>query len=681
LSADPPPNPVDQKPTAIERSATRPSSNPGPRAGISPRAALGIALFGLAWAGVLAFNLVPQLRGDYGWRWPYEVPLQPFRLLPLVAGLAVYVLGARHLVRRRRAAWLLVWVIAASASLPIASIYVSASPFVKIQGITTGGVAGGWHYASIEITDLGTTLRDWPRFMERSTRFSSHMGISPPGIVVIYYAADRLLEHFPLLARSLARPLRAVQCHNMRLMGYSNGELASAWLGMAMPLWAALTVLPMFFLGQRLFGERAARWGAIWWPLVPSLLMFAPSPYTFFPFLAVSAVALFTEGLYRQRVGWALASGVLLSLSSFLTFAFLPLFFLAGLFALGVCFLGAQRPPEGPTRPFPWSRLLCLGLAFTLGMASVWVIYHIFTGVPVWAVLRASMGRHVRLSRPYLPWLILHPYDYVIFTGWPLAILAGVAVGRAFRKLRVRAPLFGGEVLALATATTLAALDLSGIMRGESGRILLFFTPLLLLVAGSALRGDGPPERDTAGWLITISQVVVLVIMVAFLRVIDSEFSRLPPVSPPRLAVASPMPELPSGALFDGALRLQGFSGAVRKGSEAGPVLDLWLRWESVGQVDRAYYLSLIPVAPNGRVADRAFLVQPFSALYPTTCWLPRSGPIHEHIEVPLFAGGGDGAWWLSLALIDGRSGVKVAVVLPDGSRDDQTGLGPLLSR
>jgi len=108
------------------------------------------------------------LRGDYGWRWPYEVPLQPFRLLPLVAGLAVYVLGARHLVRRRRAAWLLVWVIAASACLPIASIYVSASPFVKIQGITTGGVAGGWHYASIEITDLGTTLRDWPRFMERS---------------------------------------------------------------------------------------------------------------------------------------------------------------------------------------------------------------------------------------------------------------------------------------------------------------------------------------------------------------------------------------------------------------------------------------------------------------------------------------------------------------------------------
>ncbi|MGH2592566.1 MAG: hypothetical protein ACRDGG_03550, partial [Anaerolineae bacterium] len=58
-------------------------------------------------------------------------------------------------------------------------------------------------------------------------------------------------------------------------------------------------------------------------------------------------------------------------------------------------------------------------------------------------------------------------------------------------------------------------------------------------------------------------------------------------------------------------------------------------------------------------------------------CWLPESGLIRERVEVPLFEGGGEGEWWISLSLVDGDTRQRLGVVTPDGSHSDQVGLGP----
>jgi hypothetical protein len=239
-------------------------------------------------------------------------------------------------------------------------------------------------------------------------------------------------------------------------------------------------------------------------------------------------------------------------------------------------------------------------------------------------------------------------------------------------------PLSDGDVLAIAVLATLFILDVSGVMRGESGRLLLFLTPFVLPVAASVLM-TGQSSRP--GWILTAGQVVTALVMIAFLRVMVSEFKELPPAAPPVVAQTLPAARIPSGAVFGDAFRLTAFSGAIkRKPDSSGQMqsdLILWLEWESSKQVDRPQVLSLTPITPDGRAAADAVLRQLLDGAYQTTCWLPRSGPIQDRMEISLPEASGEGGWWISVSMADMETGVKMKVVGPDGVRDDQVRLGP----
>ena len=70
----------------------------GLRAYLSRRA-VWIALLSLIWAVLLAFNVIPPLRGHYGWRWPYGPVLDLSRITPFVVGVMIYVPVALRLLR------------------------------------------------------------------------------------------------------------------------------------------------------------------------------------------------------------------------------------------------------------------------------------------------------------------------------------------------------------------------------------------------------------------------------------------------------------------------------------------------------------------------------------------------------------------------------------------------------
>jgi hypothetical protein len=288
------------------------------------------------------------------------------------------------------------------------------------------------------------------------------------------------------------------------------------------------------------------------------------------------------------------------------------------------------------------------------------------------------MGAHLALDRPYWPWLFLHVYDYGMFTGWPLVILAGLGMWRVWVKVRLRQPLSDGDVLAIAVLATLFAIDLSGAMRGESGRILLFLTPFVLPLAASVLMTERSGGSD---WIITAGQVVTALVMIAFLRVMGSEFKELPPAAPPAVAQTLPAAKLPSGAVFGDAFHLMAFSGAIKgqpdSNGQGQSTLVLWLEWESSQQVDRPQVLSLTPITPDGRTAGDAVLRQPLDGGYQTTCWLPRSGLIRDRMKISFPEPSQEGSWWVSLSMADMETGEKMKVVGPNGERDDQVRLGP----
>src|SRR5258708_18314990 len=111
------------------------------------------------WCLVLALDLIPGLRGDFGWRWPYATP-DWLRLLPTVVCLLVYVVIAYRL---KDATAIQVWAFSGAVILPIACLALLGDPAYLLVTRTLSGLASGAHLAGTEIKDLSATLRDWPQ--------------------------------------------------------------------------------------------------------------------------------------------------------------------------------------------------------------------------------------------------------------------------------------------------------------------------------------------------------------------------------------------------------------------------------------------------------------------------------------------------------------------------------------
>lgn len=629
------------------------------------RFTLGIVCVCVVWLALLVFDLAPALRGV----WPYAWPTHPAPLGWLGLTLSVYLGGAVWWARRPTANALLGWAMAGQVALTLASLALTTDPWFKLASVTVSGVATGWHYGSTTITDVVDTLRHWPAFMEQSAHYSTHLSIGPPGAVLIYFVTTQSLNAWPALAAGLAQPLRAALCLNPRLANYTDAQLASAWLGILMPVWSSLTVFPLYQLGRRWFSETAARWSVIWWPLIPGLLLFSPTLNTALPLLTTLTLVIFLEGLARDRVGLCLLAGGILSVTTFISFAVLPIIVLLG------CFLGlmAITSPEGVMRAGrPFMRV---GMSFGAGLASVWVLAGLTIGLTPFGIAAQSAQTHLGLEYAYWPWLAFHTNDYLMFVGWPLVILFAVAVAQHWARGWVTRPLSFSSALIGATLITFGALIGSGILRGETGRILQFFTPLVLLGAADALETAMFSMRQR--WALTLTQGVLVLGIAAVLRVVDTEFNRQAWAAPPS-PVSLPASVYLSGAVFDEALRLESFSGQVEltTSSEAQATLVLWLNWQASHTPQRAYTQAILPVNPHGEGVGSALLYQPFEGHFATTCWRPAQGIIQQRLEVPLPATT-PGAWWVSLTLLDPEGAHTAEAVLPNGERGQQVGLGP----
>src|SRR5438105_3907121 len=97
-----------------------------------------IALVALAliWCVLLALNVIPELRGDFGWRWPYELP-QWARLVPLIISLIVYI-GLAQRLADGRAIQALAFL--GAVLLPVACLFVLGDPLYLLITRTLSGL-------------------------------------------------------------------------------------------------------------------------------------------------------------------------------------------------------------------------------------------------------------------------------------------------------------------------------------------------------------------------------------------------------------------------------------------------------------------------------------------------------------------------------------------------------------
>jgi hypothetical protein len=221
-------------------------------------------------------------------------------------------------------------------------------------------------------------------------------------------------------------------------------------------------------------------------------------------------------------------------------------------------------------------------------------------------------------------------------------------------------------------ALTLLIVVLSGTARGETGRLWLFFMPIVLVAAAPVLLKL--PFHLRFGLL--AGQIIWLLALFAVMPTIGTGLTPAPAYE----EVAFP----PGGSTvttttadFAALLRLEGYSAAYDESDNA---LVVDLHWTPQEQIAAPYFFSALLVAPAGDVLP-AIDWQPFDYQYPTTCWHDVDGPLVDRISLPLAEVDQFGDYWMSLAVFelspDGEA-LRLPVTMPDGTVDNQIGLGPL---
>ncbi len=604
--------------------------------------------FTLIFSLVFVLDLYPGLRGGGGWQWPLLRPQHITPVLILAGLLLVYVTGA---VAIRRAAHAVSWAVLGGVALALAVTSIQGDPFFHVFTRTVSPVQTGASALAVRIMardGLHATLARWPEVMREALDLNLiHFTTSPPGQPLVHHALAKAFDAVPI-AQGISLPLRLYQCADVQVMKYTRGELVSAGVGMLMPLWAALAVIPLYFVLRDLSGSPdVARRGVLWFPLVPSVLLFAPVWNTLYPLLVVLAFALLVRGLMRRRMAGVLLAGGVMSVMTFLNFAALPVLLLFGVFTLGYWYFVARAENDHPA--FLWT--VRAGVWFGLGLLSVWAVFFAASGVSPLDILRVTFTSHSALvQRNDLEWLLLHPYDVALFMGLPLAALAVWGMVMASRRAAPTAL----DIAAISTALMIIGVNLVGLVQGENGRILAYYAPFLIIAAARLL------ERQHVGLLGT--QAVMVLVMAATLHTVPLDLN--PQQFTPRddiAALGDALPFIPADARFTSAA----YSGAFTLGSyrfvadPSAQAITFEFAWEGQVPTERPYQFEMIARAENeidGEIAAPPFIWTAQGGSYPPTCW--RAGQrVRDTVVLPLPPVSMPVIWDVELRARDARTG------------------------
>ncbi|MCS7087087.1 MAG: hypothetical protein NZL91_00070 [Thermoflexales bacterium] len=466
---------------------------------------------------------------------------------------------------------------------------------------TFGWDTGGYWTVGAFVEDV----RDFVgRYAERAPSYPVHQMRHPPGLSLIFTAGAWLFRLLPPeWSEVAASPLRAHSCHSLRSVASPAPIVAAAWFGSAVEIMSAMLVaVPLFAWLRRLQDERAAAWAVGLYGLTPGLSLWV-SQFDRGVALATPVVLYLVERLIReQKLRFAWWAGVAFSLATFVTFGAVPIALIALVYAVVRLFQHVQRSQLLALR----TRIVAAVILSALGAASVWVAVWAWSGLDPFALFRVVFESHLGIEFPYWPFVFWHPWDHVTMAGIPLV---GLILARGWRGTALP--------ITLAYWLTLAVLSLAHVARAETGRVWLYFNPMV--VAGAALILPAFASRGVA-----LGALALLVLHTAtqgtLLRPLLS-FS-IPPQEYPYIEIPSEATRVDARFTATGAIALRAYTLTP---APAGGEGSITLYWERVSDapIDTAYK-AFIHVATDDRDQERVAQhdEMPVRSRYPTTCWL-----------------------------------------------------------
>jgi hypothetical protein len=441
------------------------------------------AALALVVASVLLWVLVrsdaaPWLRGPAPyppeWQWGYEPkPLARAWPAALCAAAAVLALWASL-----RPAWRVALAIVLGWGFQLALLHVE--PGGARAELVRRTVSGSFTSylkvaASAPARDPAAFLARHAEILPSLRRSARHAATHPPGPVLVFRGLIAACDRLPSLTAAVASFVRMDP--GSLDPPVSASAMAAAFLGASLlGIAGAAAAWPAAALARMVSGDAAtgARVGALW-SVLPGPALMSPEldQALALPVAASSAAlaaALAPEAAPASALRLAAAAGAVAGLAGFFSYGALVLVALGGLVVLALRAQGGAWPRRA---------LLVVGVAAAAAVVVLW-LPALFGYRPL-ASAAAALAIHreqFTARRGYALWLLFNPLDVVLFLGPPVAAVGLWRLARAARGSQRPVDRFR-----LAAVAGLLLLAVSGTVRGEMGRILIPYMPVLMVAS------------------------------------------------------------------------------------------------------------------------------------------------------------------------------------------------------
>jgi len=348
------------------------------------------------------------------------------------------------------------------------------------------GSSGYFQEARYHMQDVATYLGSYEDLMAEGDVL--HIGTHPPGLILFHRASitlcHRSLGLTRLLLQSQPQSIRDAFSVIAETSRTTDADLltedqAAIWLAALITQFAAVaTVVPLYFLLRRDY-SRVTSWMSVsFWPLFPAIAIFLPKSDALYPVLAVGFLYCWLDGC-RRRSAWMCAlAASLLWLGMFLSLAFLPIAFLAGLLIVWeACFSIAEEPRHALAKRAGVAAVWTVS-TFLVLTALLWLVYDLNL-FKVWLLnFRNHAGFYHQFPRTYWMWLLVNPIELTIAAGVPVVLLVGASYLTARIGILSRRDRSAGPFWCCAIAWGL--LWVSGKNMGEAARLWIPLMPCLV---------------------------------------------------------------------------------------------------------------------------------------------------------------------------------------------------------
>jgi hypothetical protein len=469
----------------------------------------GIIAASLLFCLAIGFNISPYLRGPSPyppeWRWEYSFvnTLQRIYLPLLFIGTAVwgYYLIEKYNILKRKPLWLILFAtVVLFFGLEFSILFFSRSGVGVLIHRIIDPTINGYFSAALTIHSVPEFLHSYNSVM---LHFVYHAKAHPPGAILLFYYLQQLVALFPSFGAWAAQQMPANS--DIRLLWEQLSASAKATVFAAsifIPVLSALSVVPLYFTANLLYGSKTALRSIVLFLFIPSLMFFIPINDAFLHIFSITAFYFFVYGLEKKKL-WPLGiAGIVLFVGIFFNLSLVPPLILFFLY-----FLLHEKAQIAKH----FFEVLKKGLAFVFGLLLPFLFLFVCCGFNFIQVTQTIM-KHVPdiHSRSYTIWIFYNLYDFFIFAGLPAAIAYFAAVKTSvgnslIKKWKKIDPLL------VAFTGMLLIVNFSGSIRGETGRIWIPYVPFLVLIISGFLTNECKISTKTFTVIILLEALQLLV--------------------------------------------------------------------------------------------------------------------------------------------------------------------------